>query len=113
MTDAAHGLTLAVDNDAESFGWSDPEQRVVVKTTLDIAMYNTTKTSLVQAVERAVQRGVSVRYKAEGSNSNSALQGTISFPVLYREADGIMHNKFIIDLNKAIVKIRDSERCYR
>ncbi|MEO6132720.1 MAG: phospholipase D-like domain-containing protein [Saprospiraceae bacterium] len=67
-----------------------------VTSTMDIAMYNDTRTTIVNAIKRAVQRGVFVRYVAEGSNSNSALDGTINFPVLYREGSGIMHNKFIV-----------------
>jgi phosphatidylserine/phosphatidylglycerophosphate/cardiolipin synthase-like enzyme len=67
-----------------------------VTSTLDIAMYNTGRSSIVQAINRAVQRGVSVRYIADDENSNTALEGTLSFPVLYRSGSGIMHNKFVI-----------------
>ncbi|MDQ3017996.1 MAG: phospholipase D-like domain-containing protein, partial [Bacteroidota bacterium] len=67
-----------------------------VTATLDIAMYNSSRVSIIQAVNRAAQRGVVVRYLAEDETSNSALEGTLSFPVLYRSGDGIMHNKFII-----------------
>ncbi len=67
-----------------------------VTSTLDIAMYNTTRKTIVQAIERAVQRGVEVRYIADEETSNSALQGILPFPVLFRQGDGIMHNKFII-----------------
>lgn len=67
-----------------------------VQSTLDIAMYNTTRNAIVQAITRAVQRGVSVRYLAEETTSNSAIDGALIFPVWFRSADGIMHNKFII-----------------
>ncbi|MFZ1678116.1 MAG: phospholipase D-like domain-containing protein, partial [Saprospiraceae bacterium] len=67
-----------------------------VSSTMDIAMYNDTRTSIVDAIRRAVQRGVAVRYVAEESTSNTALNGTLPFPVLYRHGNGIMHNKFII-----------------
>ncbi|MBK9981325.1 MAG: hypothetical protein IPP15_02685 [Saprospiraceae bacterium] len=67
-----------------------------VSSTMDIAMYNDTRTSIVDAIKRAVQRGVAVRYVAEESTSNTALDGTLPFPVLYRHGNGIMHNKFII-----------------
>lgn len=67
-----------------------------VSSTMDIAMYNDTRTSIVDAIKRAVQRGVAVRYVAEESTSNTALDGTLPFPVLYRQGNGIMHNKFII-----------------
>jgi hypothetical protein len=67
-----------------------------VRSTLDIAMYNTGRASIVQAVTRAVQRGVVVRYIADDETSNGALDGQLSFPVLFRSGDGIMHNKFVI-----------------
>ncbi len=95
---------------ADGIGTSIIETDVIdridaVTTTLDIAMYNSSRASIIQAVNRAVQRGVSVRYLAEEETGNSGLQGTLSFPVLYRTGDGIMHNKFIIgdadDVDKA------------
>jgi phosphatidylserine/phosphatidylglycerophosphate/cardiolipin synthase-like enzyme len=67
-----------------------------VTSTLDIAMYNTGRASIVDAVERAVNRGVQVRYIADDETSNNALDGLLSFPVRFRGGDGIMHNKFVI-----------------
>ena len=67
-----------------------------VQSTLDIAMYNTTRTTIVQAVTRAAQRGVVVRYIADDETSNTALTGSLSFQVLFRSGDGIMHDKFVI-----------------
>lgn len=64
--------------------------------TLDIAMYNTSRASIVQALTRAVERGVMVRYIADDETSNSALDGQLTFPVFFRSGDGIMHNKFVI-----------------
>ena len=64
--------------------------------TLVVAMYNTGRSSIVQALTRAVQRGVSVLYIADDETSNTALQGQLPFPLLLRSGDGIMHNKFII-----------------
>ncbi len=66
-----------------------------VSSSLDIAMYNTGRTTMVQAVNRAMQRGVAVRYIAEEETSNTALDNAL-FPLLYRSGDGIMHNKFVI-----------------
>ncbi|MCB0757709.1 MAG: T9SS type A sorting domain-containing protein [Flavobacteriales bacterium] len=67
--------------------------------TLDIAIYNTNSTYIVSAVNAAHDRGVQVRWIAEGSNANSALAGLDpSIPVLYR-TDGQgsgMHNKFFV-----------------
>jgi phosphatidylserine/phosphatidylglycerophosphate/cardiolipin synthase-like enzyme len=64
--------------------------------TLEVAMYNTGRASIVQALTRAIQRGVSVRYIADDETSNTALQGQLAFPLLLRSGDGIMHNKFIV-----------------
>ena len=67
-----------------------------VQSTLDVAMYNTTNSNIVQAIENAADRGVDVRYIADDETSNTALQGTLPFDVLFRTGDGIMHHKFII-----------------
>lgn len=76
---------------------SDLVERIdQVQSTLEIAMYNTSNNSIVQAVNRAANRGVVVRYIADDQTSNSALEGVQSFPILYREGDGIMHNKFVV-----------------
>ncbi len=76
---------------------SDLIQRIdAVQHTLDIAMYNTTRATLVEAVSRAAQRGVRVRYIADDETSNSALQGALPFTVRYRSGDGIMHHKFVL-----------------
>lgn len=76
---------------------TDLVQRIdQVVSTLDVAMYNTGRASIVQAITRAVQRGVSVRYIADDETSNSALTGQLLFPLIYRSGNGIMHNKFII-----------------
>lgn len=67
--------------------------------TLDIAMYNTNSTFVVQAVNAAKARGVQVRWIAEGSNANTALNGlNAAIPRLMRtnsEGSG-MHNKFMV-----------------
>jgi phosphatidylserine/phosphatidylglycerophosphate/cardiolipin synthase-like enzyme len=67
-----------------------------VTSTLDVAMYNSSREPIVQAIRNAVQRGVIVRYIADDETSNSALQGSLPFPVLFRAGPGIMHNKFLI-----------------
>ncbi|MFT3884820.1 MAG: phospholipase D-like domain-containing protein [Flavobacteriales bacterium] len=69
------------------------------RSTLDIAMYNTSSTYLVNAVNAAAARGVRVRWIAEGSNANTALASLAgAIPVLYR-SDGLgsgTHDKFMI-----------------
>ena len=67
-----------------------------VQYTLDIAVYNAGSTLIIDAIKRAVQRGVQVRYITDDETSNSVLEGVTAFPIYYRDADGIMHNKFMI-----------------
>jgi phosphatidylserine/phosphatidylglycerophosphate/cardiolipin synthase-like enzyme len=67
--------------------------------TIDVAVYNTTSSLLVSAANDARARGVQVRWIAEASNSNSALQNLVpAIPVLYRtnSTGSGMHNKFVI-----------------
>jgi len=67
--------------------------------TIDVAVYNTTSSLIVNAANGARDRGVQVRWIAEGSNSNSGLQNLgPSIPVLYRtnSTGSGMHNKFVI-----------------
>ena len=67
--------------------------------TIDVMMYNTSRDWLVDALEDAVDRGVRVRYIADDQTTNSALSGSIDFPVLEgNDGNALMHNKvFIID----------------
>ncbi len=69
------------------------------QTTLDIAVYNNNSGPIVQAINNALDRGVTVRYIAEGQTANTALANLDdAIPVLYRQnATGSgMHNKFLI-----------------
>jgi phosphatidylserine/phosphatidylglycerophosphate/cardiolipin synthase-like enzyme len=74
---------------------------------LDIAVYNAGSYLIIDAIKRAVQRGVQVRYITDDGTSNTVLDGITSFPILFRHGDGIMHNKFMIgdveDLEKAFL----------
>jgi phosphatidylserine/phosphatidylglycerophosphate/cardiolipin synthase-like enzyme len=69
------------------------------QSTIDIAVYNINNPGLADAINDALDRGVVVRYIAEGQNANIGL-GSLdeSIPVLIRQnADGSgMHNKFVI-----------------
>ncbi|MCW5899462.1 MAG: T9SS type A sorting domain-containing protein [Flavobacteriales bacterium] len=69
------------------------------ESTLDIAVYNTNSNAIVSAVNEARQRGVQIRWIAEGSTGNTALSSLHpAIPVLYRQnSQGSgMHNKFIV-----------------
>ncbi|MCC6840567.1 MAG: hypothetical protein IT230_10445 [Flavobacteriales bacterium] len=69
------------------------------QSTLDIAIYNTNSTVVVAAVNAARDRGVQVRWIAEGNTANTALNDLDpAIPVLFRtnsEGSG-MHNKFMV-----------------
>jgi phosphatidylserine/phosphatidylglycerophosphate/cardiolipin synthase-like enzyme len=85
--------------------------------TLDIAIYNFSAAgtiAIVNAINAAYQRGVTIRIISDGNNSNSALASlNAAIPVLnspqYNGYFNIMHNKFMVldalgpDANKAIV----------
>lgn len=84
------------------FGASDDTVKAYidrVQSTLDIAMYNTNNSTVVQAVNDALGRGVQVRWITEGSCANWALNELDpAIPVLHRtnsEGSG-MHNKFFV-----------------
>lgn len=75
------------------------------RSTIDVAVYNADDYSIIAALNQAKDRGVQVRYIAEGTNSNTALANlSPTIPVLYRtdgEGSG-MHNKFMsIDADHA------------
>jgi phosphatidylserine/phosphatidylglycerophosphate/cardiolipin synthase-like enzyme len=63
--------------------------------TIDVAMYNCTRTDLVNALKMAVARGVRVRYIAAEDAENQALSG-LTFPVVYGNLEALMHNKFMV-----------------
>ncbi len=73
--------------------------------TIDAAIYNADDYSIISALNQAEDRGVQVRYIAEGTTSNVALDNlSPTIPVLYRtdgEGSG-MHDKFMsIDADHA------------
>lgn len=69
------------------------------QTTLDVAAYNINNLDIVNAINDAYFRNVTVRYIAEGGNSNPALPSlNANIPRLLRQnaSSSGMHNKFII-----------------
>jgi phosphatidylserine/phosphatidylglycerophosphate/cardiolipin synthase-like enzyme len=69
------------------------------QTTLDIAVYNCNSGPIVQAINEANDRGVTIRYIAEGNNANTALASLDDdIPVFERlnATSSGMHNKFLI-----------------
>lgn len=77
--------------------------------TIDIAVYNNTRSTIVQALTNAHNNGVRIRYIANSGSvtSNAALSPAPPFPVFYANANDLMHNKFMIidasDTNNAWV----------
>lgn len=64
--------------------------------TIDVAMYNNSRSDLTNALKDAHARGVRVRYVASLDASNSALNNPPPFPVIYGNVDAIMHDKFMV-----------------
>jgi len=64
---------------------------------IDCSVYNINRETIVAALVEAHARGVVVRYIADNSTANLALQDpTPPFTVLRGNSDGLMHNKFIV-----------------
>lgn len=64
--------------------------------TIDVAMYNTSRTDIVNALKQAHNRDVRVRFIAAKSTDNQALSPAPAFPVLYGNTEALMHDKFMI-----------------
>ena len=64
--------------------------------TIDVAMYNTSRSDIVNALKQAHNRGVRVRFIASADTDNPALKPAPAFPVLYGNQDALMHNKFMV-----------------
>lgn len=67
--------------------------------TIDLALYNTGMSRLVTAVNEAYNRGVEVRYIAEGKTGNTAignLNSGIGFITRKNSSGSGMHNKFFV-----------------
>lgn len=76
-------------------------------TSIDVAAYNNNRSEIVQALNNAANRGVRVRYVAEGENANTALNTSLAFQVLERnDDDGIMHHKFLV------IDVEDAENSW-
>ncbi len=70
-------------------------------TSIDCAIYNINRTSIVEALTNAHNNGVVVRYIADDETANLALGNpTPPFSILEGNTEGLMHNKFfVIDAN--------------
>ncbi len=63
---------------------------------IDVAMYNCSRSDLVTALTFAQGRGVQVRFIAASATDNNALKPAPLFPVLYGNHTALMHNKFMV-----------------
>lgn len=66
---------------------------------LDLAIYNTNNSTIINAVNAAVDRGVDIRYIAEGGNANiglSSLDNSINTLLRQNALGSGMHNKFVV-----------------
>ncbi|MFN0013828.1 MAG: phospholipase D-like domain-containing protein [Saprospiraceae bacterium] len=92
---AAGGLAPAGDSYAAIL--QETLNRInAAQATLDVAMYNTNRSDLVNAVKAAHNRGVRVRYIAAKATANTALATPPAFPVLYGNDSALMHNKILV-----------------
>jgi phosphatidylserine/phosphatidylglycerophosphate/cardiolipin synthase-like enzyme len=68
------------------------------RSTVDLALYNNNRIDLVEALNRATERGVRVRYIADDETGNSAIRNSVlEFPVVFgNPGDPLMHHKFIV-----------------
>ncbi len=65
--------------------------------TIDVTMYEAQSSEIIFALNEADNRGVDVRYITDNENTYSVVENLNStIPVLKGNADGIMHDKFII-----------------
>ena len=65
--------------------------------TIDVMAYNTTRSSFVNALKAAHNRGVRVRYVRDDETGNQGLNPPPPFPVLIgAPGDNLMHNKFLV-----------------
>lgn len=87
-----------------SSGGSNIENEIINKinqatSTIDIAVFNNTRTAIVTALNNAQNNGIQVRYIANSGTltSNYALNNPApSFPVFYANTADLMHHKFMI-----------------
>ncbi len=66
------------------------------QTSIDFAMLNINRTTIVDALKNATGRGVQVRYIANSGSANTALSPSPPFPVVFGNTDALMHNKFMV-----------------
>lgn len=66
------------------------------QSTVDIALYSNGRFELLDALKRAHNRGVRVRYITDPGPSNSVLSPSPPFPLFITTGNGLMHHKFVV-----------------
>ena len=67
------------------------------QTSIDASIYNINRTTIVNALTEAFERGVRVRYIADNETANLALSDpSPPFPVIRGNNNGLMHNKYFV-----------------
>ncbi len=67
------------------------------QTSIDASIYNINRTTIVNALTEAFERGVQVRYIADNETANLALSDpTPPFPIIRGNNNGLMHNKYFV-----------------
>lgn len=94
--------TVSTGTPAAYLTGSDMENMIIsyidaAQTTVDVAIYNISRIPILNALKAAHNRGVQVRLIADDGTANTALQnGSPNFNWFTGNANGLMHNKFII-----------------
>lgn len=66
-------------------------------TSIDVAMYNNGRPTIVEALTQAYNNGIQVRYITDTDTGNLGLQDpTPPFPIIKGNTEGLMHNKFFV-----------------
>ncbi|MCB9284471.1 MAG: hypothetical protein H6563_10390 [Lewinellaceae bacterium] len=91
--------------------WQEVEAAILERidqavSTIDVAVYNANLTTWVDALMAAHNRGVQVRFIYEDEASNSALSGSLPFPILGGNDGALMHNKFLA------IDVDDPDKAY-
>ncbi len=94
----SNGTNWPTDTNAAALEAAIIDRINKAQTSIDVAMYNVNRSTIIAALSDAYDRGVIVRYIADDETANLALMNpTPNFPVLKGNAGSpLMHNKFYV-----------------
>lgn len=99
------GVDASYSNGASpyiGFGGNNIESNLITMinqatTSIDVAVFNNTRSAIVNALNFAYNNGIQVRYIANsGSLTSNAALSNAQFPVFYVNNNDLMHNKFMV-----------------